>query len=247
LLKALAILIVVVIAVPVFAENDASGETAPARDGPERPWGGEGELGYVKTTGNTDTTSLNARMKIAYLRGKWTHELAFESLFSEDSGVATSERYVGDFKSIYSITERGYLFGRAEYVDDRFAGFNYQITEVAGYGRKIVETEKLALNLEAGPGGRHSKREDGDKEDELILYAGGVFSWKLSETAGLEQEATTNIGEDNTQTESITSLKVRIIGNFALKTSYTVRHNSSPPAGSRSTDTILSVTLVYSL
>jgi putative salt-induced outer membrane protein len=239
------LLAVLVCDASVFAQERSTEGIEPAVEKAEKRWGGEGELGYISTSGNTETSSLNAKLDIAYRHDSLSHKLSLEALFSEDSGETTSERYVGAFKSEYELTERGYLFGKAEYLDDRFAGYDYQITEVAGYGRQIMDTGTVALSLESGPGGRHSRTTEGDREDELVFYAGGEFSWQFSKTASLGEELAVEVGEESTQSESVTSLKTDIIGNLGMKVSYTVRNNSSPPEDSRSTDTIFSVTLVY--
>jgi putative salt-induced outer membrane protein len=213
----------------------------------EKGWKAEGELGYVDTSGNTETESIIVKLNAGYAGEMWSHSLALEHYFSSDSGQTTAERYVAALQSNYHLTPRGYLFGRLAYAKDRFAGYDYRIREVAGYGRRVLDTEKLTLKLEAGPGGRHSRSTAGDKEDELILYLSGHFLWKISDTASFTEDIRAEIGEEGTQTESVTAVKVRVVEHLSMKVSYTVRDNTDPPPGNRSTDTILAATAVFDL
>lgn len=216
-----------------------------AAEDDERGLKGAGELGYVDTSGNTETESIIGSLKLQYLGQRWSHELELSAYFSSDSGETTAERYVGALQTNYHISERGHIFGRGVYVDDRFAGYDYRVKEVLGYGHRIIDAEKVALKLEAGPGGRHSRTTEGDRDDELMLYASADFLWKISGSASFTEDITTEVGENGTQTESVTAVKTSMTDNLSLKVSYTVRHNTAPPPGNRSTDTVLAATLVF--
>ena len=39
----------------------------------ESPWSGSASLGFLSTSGNTNTTSYNTAFKISYATTKWTH------------------------------------------------------------------------------------------------------------------------------------------------------------------------------
>lgn len=218
---------------------------AHAEEEEKKKWKGEGELSYVETSGNTETENLIAGFKLSYEGMKFSHYLDLSASHSSSAGTTTAERYVAAVKSTYSISERGYIFGRDEYENDRFAGYDYRIKETVGYGHWLVKRERVELRAEAGPGGRHSRTTLGDKEDELILYAWAGFSWKVSKSATMEQELKAEVGEEGTQSDSVTSLKAAVAKNLALKTSYTIRNNTDPPPGARSTDTQFAVTLLF--
>src|SRR5688500_15485215 len=76
-------------------------------------------LGYVGTTGNTDTTALNAEVLLTYRTVRWTHNAKFQGLAAEDDSVTTAERFYLEEKSDYALDERQYLFGKGSYNDDR--------------------------------------------------------------------------------------------------------------------------------
>lgn len=55
-----------------------------------------------------------------------------------------------------------------------------------------------------------------------------------------------DIGSDTTITRAVTALQADIVGNLAMKLSYTVEHTSQVPVGVEKTDTETAASLVYS-
>ncbi len=53
----------------VFAQAEQAAEE-------EGPWSGAASLGYLSTSGNTDTTSYNTKLGVGYASGDWTHAFA---------------------------------------------------------------------------------------------------------------------------------------------------------------------------
>ena len=208
-------------------------------------WSSEAELGFIKTTGNTDTESLNFKFAVNNKRKKWEHSLKAESASSSDSSGTTAERYFLSLRTQYSVTELSYLFARIQYEDDRFSGYNYQASEVLGYGRRLINKEQLKINAEVGAGVRQNNLETGDADSESIFLIGGDVYWKISTSASLTEELTIEVGEDRTLSKSITALKTQINHSLSSKISYTVKRASNVPIGTEKTDTELAVTLVY--
>lgn len=207
-------------------------------------WSGEAEVGLVATSGNSDTESFSARFALHNEDHPWRHETRLEALRSSDEDETTAERYLFAHQTDYRFDERRYLFGTLRYEDDRFSGYQYRVSETFGYGRRVVDDPKFTLELEAGIGGRHSKPEEGERIDETILRGAANLGWQVSPTARLSENLFVESGDENTFTESITALKLKINGNLATKISYTLRHNSDVPEGTEKTDTITAVTLV---
>jgi putative salt-induced outer membrane protein YdiY len=218
-----------------------------AEDEAPRRWKGEAEAGVLATDGNTNTRNISARVGLELnLAEKWANEFGLEALYSEDSGEAAAERYVLYGKGSYRLDRANYVYLKARFENDRFAGYDHRISESAGYGRFVVRSEKLTIRLEGGPGGTHIKFRDSKKVDELILNLAGKLSWRLGDTATLGQEITADIGETRNVTESVTSLQTLVVGNLTTKIAYTLRNDSNPAPDTGSTDTRLSVTLVFS-
>lgn len=211
----------------------------------ERPWSASAEVGLVSTSGNTETTSVNAKARVGYEYKRWVHNAQLDFLHASDDGETTAERTELRAKSRYYYADQDYLFARLRYEDDRFSGFDYQASEVLGYGHRFLSAEDLTVDLAAGAGLRQRKAEGGDSENDPLLLLEGGLAWEVSETGTFTQDLTVEATEDNTWTESVTALSVRINGNLAMKASLTARHNSDVPEDVENTDTITAVNLVF--
>lgn len=212
----------------------------------ESTWSGEAELGLVTTSGNTETTTSNFKSKLENEREKWHHLLKLETLHASNKDTNTAERYLLTGKSNYKINADSYAFGRINYEDDRFSGFEYRASETIGYGRHLIKNATLKLDVEGGPGARQSKPDNGSSDSKGIFYLSGNLKWNVSETSVFTEELYTESGSDATITKSVTGLKTQINGDLSMKVTYTAKHTSKVPAGVEKTDTETAVTLVYS-
>jgi putative salt-induced outer membrane protein len=208
-------------------------------------WKGAGEIGYVATTGNTDTRNLTVKLGGTNERESWRHKLDLEALNTEDGGITTAERYLAVGQTDYKFSKHEYLFGRLAYENDKFSGYEYRVTESVGYGRRVLDRANMTLDLEAGPGARQSKLDDGNTDSELMARLAARYAWQISEHAKFTEELSSDIGENATVTKSITGLQVRINGNLAMKLTLTMENTSDVPDGIENTDTETAVTLVY--
>lgn len=208
-------------------------------------WQGEGELGYVATQGNTDTKNLQAKLGIKNERIRWRHTIGLEAINSSDSGTTTAERYDAIWQTDYKITKYDYWLGRIHYETNKFSGYDYRISEVLGYGRRVVDSPSMSLDLEIAPGARQSKFITGDSKNEFILRLTGKYAWKINEQASFHQDLSFDIGEDATVSKSVTALQAKVAGNLAMKLSYTAEHTSTVPLGVEKTDTQTAASLVY--
>lgn len=217
-------------------------------------WTGEAELGYVKTGGNTDTASLNAKAKAQQEVEKWRNTLAIEALNNNTDGSTTAERYYASGQSNYKFSPRAYVFGFLGYEDDRFSGYDYRANANIGLGYRAVQNEAVTLDLELAPGYRESKVGATDTtpsktEDEVTVRGALKLAWKVSKTAKFSEDLTTEIGDKDkggTVTRSVSALTAQVNGNLQTKVSYTVRHASVVPADREKTDDEIAIALLYS-
>lgn len=218
-------------------------ETEEAEEG---PWSGSATLGYLATSGNTENSTLNTAFDVSYVAGKWTHIADLFAINSTESDTTTAEAYAAGWKSERKLTDVDFLFGSLRWRKDRFGGFATQFSQTVGYGRRLIDSEKHSLNGELGVGARQSELQDASTFSETIFRGGLYYRWNFSETAEFRQDLTTEIGDKNTYTESVTALSARLIGDLALVASYTIKNNSDVPALTENTDTYTALSLEYS-
>jgi putative salt-induced outer membrane protein len=208
-------------------------------------WKGNAEIGIVKTAGNSTTQSITAGGGITYERDRWRHVGTIDILNTSSDNVTSAERYAATGQSNYKLDALSYVFGRLGYENDRFAGFDYRTTEVIGYGRRVINSDAITLDLEAGPGARQTRFTNDGSTSEAMGRVAGLFAWKVSATATFTEDLSSDIGQDATITKSITALKAQVAGNLAMKASLTLRNISTVPADKKNTDTETALTLVY--
>ncbi len=208
-------------------------------------WSGDAELGVVLTRGNSTTSNTNARVKVENDREHWRNRFSAAYLDASDSGDTTAQRYVADFNANYKFRPLDYVVMTLRYENDRFAGFKYRVSETLGYGRRLIDTETSRLEGELGAGGRHTKFLDGTRDNEGIVRVALKYARKISSTSEFREEAFSEIGVNNTHSESNTSLKVKVNASLAMKLNVLVTHDSTVPVGKLKTDTKTSVNMVY--
>lgn len=229
------------IATPVFADG----------------WAGSAELGFSNTSGNSKDRTLNTRLDMDYSHDQWRHNIFGDAYVASADGDRTAERYVVGYKPNYFLTDKDYIFGVLRFDKDQFAGINERYTQVLGYGRQLINTPETFLEAEVGAGARQTKygqfivngvdrNADLDKT-EAIFYTAARFNHRLSDSARLIQNVRLEHGKDNTYTESISGLQLRVTDAVSARLTHTIRHNSDL-LGERgkNTDHITGVNMVYS-
>ncbi len=223
----------------------------------ESPWKSSVELGFIRTTGNTETQTTAIKADATYEVDKWRHNAYAEGYGQQsknDTGetVVSAERYEISGKSDYKFKEYDYVFGLVKLQKDRFSGFVYDHIVSAGYGRKVIKQKDMELDVEIGPGVRFFKVDpepavtDAGSESEAVLRLAGKYWWDITGNSKFTQELSTDIGETITSSQSITGLQANINSTLALKFTYTVRHKTKVPDGNEKLDTETAMTLVYS-
>lgn len=224
----------------ILSANAAATEKAAAKEG----WQGSLSLGYVSTTGNTNTRSLNVQALAAYKSGQWADVLSLQALQASSNGVTTAESYDLNGQSDYSLTDTDYLFGLADFQRNTFAGYQRRTSEILGYGRNLLTTATQQLNVEFGVGARQSRFTTNTSQNEFVERLAGSYLWKFSDKSNFSETLSVEHGQDNTFTQSVTALTTNLANHLALSVSYTVNHNSTVLPTFKNTDTIFSVSLV---
>jgi putative salt-induced outer membrane protein len=218
-------------------EEAAEEETSPLE--------GNVRLGFLSTTGNTETTTMNSGFEASYTLERWKHTALASAIYSEEDNITTAEAYEVGWTSGWDLTDRDFLFGRLNWRKDRFGGFDTQFSQTAGYGRKILTGEVHTLTADVGAGARQSEDQLGVTTNEFIAAGSLAYKWRFSETAEFNQTLRVEVGEENTFSESVSSVSTQLIGAFRLVASYTIKNNSDAPVGTEKTDTLTAISLQY--
>lgn len=212
----------------------------------ESPWAGKATLGYLATSGNTENSTLNTGFEIGYTSGHWAHLAEAFAINASENKITSAEAYELGWKSERKLTDHDFLFGRLHWRKDRFGGYATQFSQTLGYGRRLIDNDEHKLHAELGIGTRQSELQIGGKEDETIFRGGLYYKWQFSETAEFRQDLTSEVGDKNTYSESVTAVSAKLLGDLALVASYTIKNNSDVPPLAEKTDTYTALSLEYS-
>lgn len=237
-MRMLCALVLLAIAGPTLAQAPAAA--------PTDPFVGNIALGYLATNGNTDSTNANANFEATWdLDGPWKHDWTALAITARTNDVTTAESYSAGYKAQRDFSATSYLFFAGDWRQDEFSGYNEQLSETVGYGRRLIDTERHMLALEGGAGAKQSELLTGEELDEAIVRGALDYVWAISETSEFNQKLLLEQGDDNRYTESTTSLKTRVVGNIAVVLSLVIKKNSDVPVGIENTDRFTSIALEY--
>ena len=231
-----------------------------------RPWEVEVELGAIATSGNTETTSVNAKLDAKQNLVKFNNEYIVSALFKQDDveqddgskvKEKTAEKYLASAKSSYHLSEanRSYLFGIVSHTHDEFGAYRNYSTVAIGYGNWIYANDRINWFAEAGPGYFRGEKvvqaenlgdaDTYETEQGALLRLATELEWKLTQTAVFKQKLSVESGSDNTRSLSETSLAASITNAMQMKLACTISNDTKVAPGKEKTDTTTSVTLVY--
>ncbi len=224
-----------------------------------KPWSVAAELGVIATSGNTETTSVQAKLDVKQLTERWHNHYVFSALFKEDQikqeddtklKEKTAEKYFGSVKSAYQLdNENSNLFVYGSHTEDKFGAYRSYSTLAMGYGTRLYETDTMKLDVEVGPGyfwGEKVLPDDViERERGALLRGAAAFLWQMTETAEFNQTLSVESAKENTRSIAESSVTTRINGALQLKVGLNVAHNSDVAPDKKKTDTTTYVNLVY--
>lgn len=252
----ISLMIAVGLSCTAFAEeaSDASAQE-------NRVWDIEVDLGLINTSGNTETTSLQAKVDAKQTLEKWENQYIFSTLYKEDQveqddgtkvTEKTAEKYFGSLKSAYLIgVEKAYMFGYASHTHDEFGAYRSYSTVALGYGDWLFSTPRVQWFAEAGPGYFEGKKTDELNPDAEITEAGAMLRaaselvWKITGNSEFKQLVSVESGADNTRTISETSVSANITNAMKMKVGFHIANDTDVSPGKEKTDTTTFVNLVY--
>ncbi|MDQ2070359.1 DUF481 domain-containing protein [Natronospira bacteriovora] len=214
-------------------------------------FGGRAELSYQQLRRTTEQEILNSRILLGFGKGDWGHAIEARANQGKEGETTTAERYQLNFKSEYNIDDNDYVFAAVNSEKNRIDNIDLRTVEALGYGRRLMRTDRQQLDTEVGLGARQVRfRDDLPTERTEILRLGLDYDLKMSDSARLSQTIQVDRAldsEENTRSESITSVSASLVGELALTLSLEFIHNSQPASPDiPRTQTVTSVGLSYS-
>lgn len=232
----------------------AAASAAYAQDAEAPAWTGEGSFGAGVTTGNTETTDVNAGLKVAHKGAVWAQSGEFSIEYGKTDGDETKNKMKAAGQVDRFFGERLSAYGRLTWEKDEFSGFENRYFAGLGVAYQVIVSENTLWALQGGPGFRIDEVRAqptatppvlATTEESLGVAAGSRFKHQFNEAVALTNDTDVVWSDTSTQTTNSLALTAQLMGNLSARISFDVNHDTNPPEGFEATDTATRFSLVY--
>jgi putative salt-induced outer membrane protein len=224
-------------------------------------WTGKAELGVLLTNGNTDSKSANTKVDLTHQGAIWKQNAYLAALYGENGDFATAQRYEARYQADRKITDRFSWFVALHGEEDRFGAFAYQATVSTGATYQFIDSPTTKFDGSLGVGykefqpqvlvksaaGQVLSRTKLDSDNEPVATFSSNYEHAFTDTTKITNKFLGEAGSSNTSLADDLALQVSMSDKLALAVGLGVRYNSDPPPLAVSTDTQLTVNLVYNI
>jgi len=224
-------------------------------------WTGKAELGFLMSSGNSESTSANTKFDLKRESPKWINTFFVGAVYGENGSFANAERYESSYQLDYKINDRLSWFGALRGEKDKFSGFVYQATVSTGAAYKFIDNPDTKLNFSLGAGYRRLQNEiliktdagevidriEGEEESDPVATFASAYEHNFTENTKITNKFLAESGSENTALQNDLALQVSMTKTLALAVGYAIRYNTDPPPLSETTDTLITVNLVYNI
>ena len=250
LIRGLILVVFFVVSNTLYAEEAVQTAAEPVQPSGYE-FSGNVELGGFKTTGNSETQTIEALVETEYSYNKWAVNFSFEALQTSDGGVLTSDNYEASIKGIYNMENHAYGFIQLGYREDFFSGVYNEKFQLGGFGYRFFTDEPAyELDTELGYGLRVTRklingiirpRIDYDPGTHIAIFSKYHFTEKDLLKLNIEAE----LGNDDDYIKREIAWVHNLFESLNVNFSYVVKTNTKPEVGTVGTDDKLSVKLGY--
>lgn len=113
-------------------------------------WSNRADVGFVISSGNSDTQNLNTLIESLYKADVVQHLASLRISNEEAEAQTTKDQFDFDYGYKRLMTERWFVAGNAEYFADYLKGIDSRVTIGAGGGYQFWDNTFGALSVEAG-------------------------------------------------------------------------------------------------
>jgi putative salt-induced outer membrane protein len=231
------------------------------------------ELGYIATSGNTDTTTGSIDMTGKMMLRDHTLKLDIDYIYGKEAAIESRNKLHTETNYDYKFSKYFALNYLVGYKDDKFSGFDYQLYTGPGIKYIPIKSDNHELNVQLNilysvdqetdkyydsvgteikyPYVSPSKDQavsttEGKKKEYSSLLLKGDYTWKISKSVKFIQEMSYRTDPDDGDNYFIntkSSLLTKINATMSMGINYKVDYVNTPPAGNQYTDNTLSITL----
>ena len=218
---------------------------------------GSASLGFSKTSGNANATSINVSDKLKYTKKGWAIAQDLAHVYGKAEGITNADFWNAGLRGERKLMPKLGVFVATRFDRNELQGIKSRFEEGAGLDLTLVESPKNKFVISAGISMfQRSLTAEATSVSKPNYPAGrlnGDFKHTFSEKSFFQQTAEYLPNLSDTEAylmNAESSLVAPLVANLGLKVGYIIRYNSQPPVSSnvalKKTDTFFSTGITYS-
>ena len=173
------------LAAAVLVTGGAAWAQAPAEP---KIWTVNASAGLALTSGNTDTSTVNAAYDLIY-DPQTRNVVKSDALLirGKTAGEVTASRLGLNVRDEYRLKDGVFVFGQNQYLRDEFKSIDYLVAPGGGVGMRLFDTMRTKLAVDAGVGGVWEKNPGLGVRSSGTVIASEKLTQTLTATTTLTQ------------------------------------------------------------
>lgn len=214
----------------------------------DSPFSAKAELGYIQTSGNSDSESLNFDAKAKKKWQRHSLELEADAQLAKNNDEESTNRFTSEIDYGYEYSKvltYGYIAG---YKRDKFSGYDYQLFSGPMMEYKAISTPKTNFDLEFALLYAKDKLETKDSDSYVAYRFRGIYTHKIIETLKFEEDFSFRGSFEDANNYFIvskTSLINKITDIISAGVTYRVDHANIVPLDRVKTDRTFMINLIF--
>jgi len=232
-----------------FVTNAYAQATPPPPPEP-KVWTVEAGAGLALTSGNTDTSTVNAAYDLTYDPPS-RNLIKSDALFirGKTDGDLTANRLGFNVRDEYALTTRMFVFAQNQFLKDEFKDIDYLVAPTGGVGYKLRDTPATQFTVDGAAGVVWEKNPGFDVHTSGALAAGEKLKQALTATTTLT-EAVTGLWKTSDFDDVLYTFRVGLAAAMSTRTQLKVEvldtfKNKPPTAAIKKNDVAVLMAIVY--
>lgn len=209
-------------------------------------WSGSVAGRMSASAGNSDTLDVGVGARLGYFDGVNGHQMNLSYSLSEDDNKRTKDELLAGYDYTREIGANTFAYGKLVGTYDKYDSYQSDVFAGVGLGYRVFNSAETQWSLQAGPGYRVAKYEDGRTAiDAVAASVSSDFYQKISDQVFITNDTDVLWAEENTSVLNELGLNVRMTEGTVMRASLLTEHDTDPLPGFKSTDNTLGLSVVY--
>jgi len=245
-LPALPLIVAALAGIPTIAFAQAA---APAPPPPPPGWIGSAGAGLALTSGNSDTSTVNAAYEVKRDTGsKFLFSSSGLLVWGKAQGELTSDRLALEGRIARKLTERTSLFAQTQYLRDSFKSIDYLVSPTVGVKRILFKDARTELGVDAAVGIVWEQNPGLELQTDGAVTGSQQLAHKLTATTDFREKVSALWKMDDfgdALYTFTTGIAATITGATQLKLEFLDTYKTRPPVDVQKNDIAVLVSFVY--